>query len=159
MALDSAQLMADFASAATATGFERPPLRYEHLPAPHRPRGLPTGFGAVYVFTLAARWWPGAPGAGRVLKVGRVGPNSDARFCSQHYNPTSSSSNLANTLLTARVLWPYLGIEGLDATTVGEWIKNNTERDHFFVPAGAAAIMPILETYVRGRLAPVFEGG
>lgn len=159
MALDGARLAADFASAATAIGCERPLLRYEHLPAPHSPRGLPTGFGAVYVFTLAARWRPDAPSAGRVLKVGRVGPNSYARFRSQHYNPTSSSSNLAQTLLTSRVLWPYLGIERLDATTVGEWIKTNTERDHFFVPGEAAATLSTLETYIRGRLGPIFEGG
>jgi hypothetical protein len=159
MAFDGDRLLADFAAAVATIGGEPPPLRYEHLPAPHQARGLPAGFGAVYVFTLAPRWRPDAPGAGRVLKVGRVGPNSDARFRSQHYSPASSRSNLANTLLTARVLWPYLGIEGLDANTVGEWIKTNTERDHFFVPASAAMVTPTLETYVRGRLGPCFEGG
>ncbi|MDP9405346.1 MAG: hypothetical protein M3O86_01925 [Actinomycetota bacterium] len=88
-----------------------------------------------------------------------MGPNSDARFRSQHYSPASSRSNLANTLLTARVLWPYLGIDRLELATVGEWIKQNTSRDQFFLPADAATLTPMLETYVRGRLGPVFEGG
>ena len=159
MALDGEQLIEDFDAALAAIDVQAPLLRHEHLPAPHRPRGLPVGFAAVYVFTLSPQWRPEAAGAGRVLKVGRVGPNSAARFQSQHYSQASSRSNLANTLLTARVLWPYLGIDQLDVATVAEWIKQNTSRDHFFLPSEAATLTPMLETYVRGRLCPVFEGG
>lgn len=57
------------------------------------------------------------------------------------------------------MLWPFLGIAALDATNVSEWIKTNTQRDHFFVPGTAADALPLLETYVRGRLGPAFEGG
>ncbi len=49
-----------------------------------------------------------------MVKVGKVGANSSARFCSQHYLPGSSGSNLAKSLLSERVLWPYLGIDSLD---------------------------------------------
>lgn len=100
-----------------------------------------------------------SPAAGRALKVGRAGPNSDARFRSQHYSPMSSGSNLARTLLSARVMWPHLGIEELDEAVVKSWILTNTERDHFFVPADHADLLPSMETYVRGRLGPVFEEG
>jgi hypothetical protein len=45
-------------------------VRIETLPAPHRPTGLPAGSMAVYVFSYR----------GIALKVGKAGPNSDARF-------------------------------------------------------------------------------
>jgi hypothetical protein len=41
MAFDGDRLLADFAATVAAIGGEPPPLRYEHLPAPHRARGLP----------------------------------------------------------------------------------------------------------------------
>jgi hypothetical protein len=116
-------------------------------------------FGAVYVFSLTESYGEGAAGRGRVLKVGRLGPRSDARFRSQHYSPKSSGSNLAKTLLAARVLWQYLAIEGLPEANVKDWILSNTGRDHFFLSEAHADALPMLETYVRGVLGPVFGGG
>lgn len=158
---DPEHLTEGFNSVAIAAGLLSEPvdLRHETLGAPHRQCGLPSGFGAVYVFSLADRYVEEAPGRGRVLKVGRVGPRSDARFRSQHYNPKSSGSNLAKTLLSAQVLWPYLGIEELTAADVKDWILSNTDRNHLFVSEAQAEVLPILETYVRGVLGPVFEGG
>ena len=48
---------------------------------------------AVYVFSEKSQ----------VLKVGKVGPNSQARYTSQHYNPKSARSTLAKSLLKERV--------------------------------------------------------
>lgn len=158
---DLQHLSKGFNSASTAAGLLAEPvdIRHETLRAPHRPGGLPSGFGAVYVFSLTERYVQDVPGQGRVLKVGRVGPQSDARFRSQHYNPKSTGSNLAKTLLSAQVLWPYLGIEELTGADVKDWILSNTDRDHLFVSEAQAQVLPILETYVRGVLGPVFEGG
>lgn len=88
-----------------------------------------------------------------MLKVGKVGANSAARFCSQHYLPGSAQNDLAKSLLTEKVLWPYLGIDDLDKSDVKNWICQHLARDHFFVYG-----QPGLERYLRGRLGPVFEG-
>ena len=73
------------------------------LSALHRQAGLRPGFGAVYAFALSART-TSAAGAGMVLKVGKVGPNSDARCRSQHY-ATSGRSTLAKSPLAHPIVW------------------------------------------------------
>jgi hypothetical protein len=94
-----------------------------------------------------------------VLKVGRVGANSNARFQSQLYNPASSRSNLAASLLRNQALWTFLEIEELSPATVGSWIRANTDRDNFYMRARDAPLLPELERFIRGRLGSVFKGG
>jgi hypothetical protein len=75
-----ADLVVRLVEAAQATGSPIQPqqIHAELLTAPHQaPRALPAGKQAVYWFCLG----------GRALKVGRSGPNSGARYTSQHYNP------------------------------------------------------------------------
>ena len=136
-----------------------PSLRHEVLRAPHKPPPrLPVGYAAVYIFSLSGDYGAGCPaGANRVLKVGKVGANSSARFCSQHYLPNSANSNLARSVINEKVLWAYLGISTLDESTVKSWMLAHLERDHIFVPAGEGTEREI-ERYCRGRLGPVFEG-
>ena len=62
---------------------------------PHELEPLPSGMRGVYVFSLtdeAGYRCPGGPG--RVLKVGKAGPNSRARWTSHHYgcNPRAQHS-------------------------------------------------------------------
>jgi len=92
-----------------------------------------------------------------VLKVGKVGPNSDARFRSQHYT-TSGRSTLARSLLAHRILWPWLGISQLDEATVKPWMLSNLDRMHIYVPASSLLVLAALEMYVRARIGSVFEG-
>jgi hypothetical protein len=94
-----------------------------------------------------------------VLKVGKVGPKSNARFQSQHYNPGSSNSNLAKALLASRGLWLYLGITALDESTVASWIKNHFDRDNFYLDAADVEHLGALEKYIKARFGPAFEGG
>jgi hypothetical protein len=154
-------LIAGFIEAALHTSLiQAPPaLRHELLRAPHRPpSSLPAGQAAVYVFSLRTEYGSACPaGPNRVLKVGKVGPNSAPRFCSQHYNPGSSNSNLAKSLLNERVLWPFLGVTTLDALNVKAWMMTNIDRDHIFVPAGTNLEREV-ERYLRGWLGPAFEG-
>lgn len=86
-------------------------------------------------------------GAGTVLKVGRVGARSDARFRSQHYSPHSAGSTLARSLLTYRIIWPWLGIEYLDEHNVKSWMLSNLDRMHIFVPDGHPVVAASLEVY------------
>ena len=112
---------------------------------------------AVYVFAFGSFAGQSAPcGTGTVLKVGRA--TSPMRFTYMHYNPRSSNSNLAKSLLTYPILWPWLGIQYLDAESVGEWIRTRLDRAHFFVPLGHPKVLAALEVYIRDHVGSVFEG-
>jgi hypothetical protein len=157
--IDGAQLVGDFSAAAEVLDLFGWPcqLRHELLPAPHKPRNLPTGHGAVYAFALGGAT-TSAAGAGMVLKVGKVGPNSDNRFRYQHYSPSSAGSNLAMSLIGHPVVWPWLGIERLDATNIKDWRTTSLDRLHIFVPGDRPQVRAVLELYVRARIGSVFEG-
>jgi len=161
MLYDTGSLIADFILVAALSGFSirETDIVHESLVGPHEPPTLPSGKCAVYVFSLTA--WSQAEGAKPeplVLKVGRAGPNTKARFEHQHYGVHRAPSTLAKSLLNAKDKWVSLGIESLNEENVGEWIKVNTDRDHFFLDASQEQILSHLETFLHGRLQPVFEG-
>jgi hypothetical protein len=59
---------------------------------------------AAHVFSLSKNYGDRVPaGRNRILKVGKAGCNSNARFQSQHYNPSSAPSNLAHSLLEVKI--------------------------------------------------------
>lgn len=157
--IDLNPVLSGFADAAAQVGLPGWPTRIdtERLPAPHAPKALRPGSGAVYIFALADHSTSDA-GAGRVLKVGRVGPNSNARFQSQHYSPTAAGSTLAKSLIKYPALWPWLGIDSLTPENVRSWMLANLDRANLYVPAASADLIPHLEMYVRARLGSVFEG-
>jgi hypothetical protein len=152
------ELIAEFSTAADQLGIDGWPchLEGELISAPHRQTGLRPGFGAVYAFALSQHS-TSAAGAGMVLKVGKAGSNSDARFRSQHYT-LSAGSSLAKSLLGHRIVWPWLGIDQLDEVTVKPWMLANLDRLHIFVPTRSPLVLPVLEMYVRARVGSVFEG-
>jgi hypothetical protein len=137
--------LTDFISLAGG-GLIREQVRIEVVTKPHKPSGLPKGKMAVYCFVLGDQ----------VLKVGLAGPNSDARYRSQHYNPNSAGSNLAKSLVT----YPErIGAKSIDSDRVGEWIKQNTDRVNFLLPAALGKpTLAMLETFLHARWAPVYEG-
>ncbi len=155
-------LIAEFGGAASTARIRGWPcaLRPETLPAPHKKPVLPPGEGAVYVFAIGTAYGARAPcGPGTVLKVGKVGPNNRRRFTHSHYNPSAPTiSTLAQSLLAHPILWPWLGIEHIDAGTVEAWMLTNLDRIHFFVPGDCAEVRSALEVYVRARVGSVFEG-
>ena len=51
-----------------------------------------------------------------------------------------------------------LGIEHLDADSVGSWMLTNLDRTHFFLPGDRAPVRAALEIHVRARVGSVFEG-
>lgn len=109
--------------------------------------------GAVYIFSISNKL--GYAPQGRVLKVGKVGPNSNARFTSQHYSPLSARSTLAGAIINNEILWRYIGFPG-EGVNVGEWIKNNTDRDNFYF--NSKKLVDLFEIYSKAFLGPVFEG-
>jgi hypothetical protein len=155
---NSQALIADFEAALGAP--LTTPISHEPQLAPHRGHKLPEGVCAVYVFSLSTDYGDQVPaGRNRILKIGKAGCNSNARFQSQHYNPSSAPSNLAHSLLEAKIFWLYLGITEMSETNVRSWIEENTDRDNFYLSASDASRLSRLEIYLRGRLGPVFEGG
>lgn len=152
MYLDVDQLIRDFVEVAKLTGIE---LRLDDVEverlSPHlQPTRLPTGKMAVYVFSMADL----------CLKVGKVGPNSHARFTSQHYNPASSNSNLAKSLLGCDN-WDFCPEPNppLEISSVGSWIKQYTERYNFYFDASRGReLLSLFEAYLQCKLHPRFEG-
>jgi hypothetical protein len=159
MLIDGAELVADFSNGAGELDLPGWPceLEPELLAAPHQPPRLRAGCGAVYAFALGQKT-ASAAGAGMVLKVGKVGPNSGPRFRYQHYSPSSAGSNVAKSLIGHAIVWPWLGIERLDADNVKPWMKANLDRLHIFVPGDRPLVRSVLELYVRARIGSVFEG-
>ena len=146
---DLTALLDDFRKVVALAGVSLPAtaLTFETLPAPHKPPSvLPSGKMAVYVFV-----WDG-----RCLKVGKVGPKSQARFTSQHYSPASSNSNLAKSLVAGH---GKLGLSGITESNVGAWIKTNVDRVNFLLSAECGIpVLTLLESFLQCRLNPVFEG-
>ena len=158
--IDPDYLVTDFSAAASLARVDGwpCPIRTDSHPAPHTPPPLPPEHAAVYVFALTDRYGASCPaGAGRVLKVGRVGARSAPRFTYQHYG-LSAPSTLARSLLKYRVLWPWLGIDELTDSDVKPWMLANLDRYHFFVPGGRDYVCASLEMYIRARVGSVFEG-
>jgi len=153
-------LISEFRNAIKDLGLACGEIQHEAQPAPHRLHKLPEGKCALYAFSLSRGYGERCPaGAGRVLKVGKAGPNSNARLQSHHYEPGRAPSTLAATLIDSTILWHYLGIMELRSEQVGHWIRANTDRDNFYFDSRDNYILARFEKYAIGRLGPVFEGG
>jgi len=122
-------------------------IAIEYLSAPHRPPShLPTGKMAVYGF------W----GDGVWLKIGKVGPNSNARYTSQHYNAGSTRSTLAGSLASDPHM---LKVAGFDPRAPGNWIKATTHRVNILLPSQRPIeLLSLLEAFLHLRLRARYEG-
>jgi len=130
---------------------------YEMLDAPHtRPSSLPSGEKAIYIFMLDEA----------CLKVGKAGAKSKARFTSQHYNPNSSPSNLAKSILKDKSnfiqhLPGSAKSEALDINehNIGEWIEKNTSRHHIFMDERTDRhLFSLIEVFMQCKFHPIYEG-
>ena len=121
-------------------------LQIEYLEAPHKPpRNLPAGKMAVYGFWHGGEW----------LKIGMAGPNSNARYTSQHYNPNSAGSTLAASLVNDRSMsgWP-----DFNPNAPGDWIKSATNRVNILMDSKHhALLLALLEAFLHLRLRPRYE--
>ena len=149
MKWDPEKILADFLVVARLAAIEMQPdaIHIEPLRMPHRPpSSLPKGKMAVYVFS----------DKDRVLKVGKIGQNSQARYTSQHYNPYSSNSNLAKSLMKDEdAVQKYNVNDG----NISDWIKKNTDRVNFLLDATVGMrVLTLLEAFIQCRLRPVYEG-
>jgi hypothetical protein len=114
---------------------------------PHRhPTKQPGGMPAVYAFFYQ----------GRCLKCGQVGPNSEPRYCYQHYNPNSAPSTFAAQLLKRG---GELGLSDIPQVSIGGWIESNTARANVLFPVTITKrTLNFAEALFHLLWEPVFEG-
>jgi hypothetical protein len=119
-------------------------ITVEIMAKPHKaPTKLPSGKMAVYAFFLN----------GQALKVGT---KSVARYTSQHYNPESAKSTLAQSILKNAA---KIGAAHLDPVSVGNWIRTHTDRVNLLAPTSLGLLMlSFLESFLHVRWKPIFEG-
>jgi hypothetical protein len=145
---DITDALADFCKVAALAGIhvELAQFDIEFLDAPHRPpRSLPAGKMAIYGFWNSGQW----------LKVGMVGPNSQARYVSQHYNAGSALSTLAGSLAHDQRM---AEVEGFDATAPGAWIKSSCNRVNILLSATLGReLLALLEAFLHVRFNPCYE--
>lgn len=141
-------LIGDFERIAEIAGvrLEKGDIAIEKLLAPHKaPSRIPSGKMAVYIFSFRDQ----------VLKVGKAGPKSQARYTSQHYNPSSAASTLAKSLLNDS----DLESAEIDEIAVGDWIKKNTDRINLLINENLGIhVLTLLESFAQCRLQPRYEG-
>lgn len=112
---------------------------------PHQPKGLPTGAMGVYTFFYN----------GHFLKIGKAGPNSNARFLSQHYSPNSAMSNLAKSILSDKKMQNL----GISEQNVGFWIKHNCSRIDIIIDVKAGIFaLELIEAILHYKYCPLYEG-
>ena len=112
---------------------------------PHVPRTLKRGTMGVYSFLYNDEF----------LKIGKAGPNSNARFFSQHYLPASSASNLSKSLLNDSEM-KGLGITG---DNVGDWIRQNTRRIDIILDESLGIFtLELIEAALHFKYEPRYEG-
>lgn len=130
-----------------AAGKEIPESLYivNDLGVPHVPEPLKPGYYGVYIFIYQDKF----------LKIGKVGPNSNARFISQHYSPKSANSTLAASILDDKDMRHL----ELNEDTIGNWIKNNCKRINVFLSAELPNFTnELIETALHYRFQPKYEG-
>lgn len=107
--------------------------------------------GAVYVFYLK----DGVDFSkdNRFFKIGRVGPKSTARFDGQHYNPDSSKSNLAKSIMQDKTKL------NLKFDDVRDFIRNNFIRINIlFLETAPEFSNELAEAILHYKYKPLFEG-
>ena len=138
-----------FRKVAELAGFElsSDDIHVDLRPAPHKPPSeLPSGKMAVYVFHY-----------GEIcLKVGKAGPNSSARYTSQHYSPTAANSTLAKSILKDKKSFENVKLNESD---IGAWMKEYTDRVNLLVEKRRGnLLLALLEVFLQCRLNPKYEG-
>ncbi|MCX6566899.1 MAG: hypothetical protein NTW38_10860 [Candidatus Aminicenantes bacterium] len=138
-------------------GITQDSIDFEFHAAPHeQPSILPAGMVAIYWFSLNRT----------CLKVGQAGAKSSPRYTSQHYNPGSTDSNLAKSILKHREMIASIvpdsqraAVISLSESTVGTWMKAHLTRCNLLVDKSfGRPALSFLETFVQARLQPLFEG-
>lgn len=107
---------------------------------------LPKGRSYVYLF------W--TPDGDRYLKIGKAGPNSQARIY-QHYSLDNAGSSLARSIRDAP---DRVGL-ATGPQDPREWIHRNTRHFLFIMPDGDRFTRNFLEAFLHLKFSPLYEKG
>jgi hypothetical protein len=114
--------------------------------APHDIPQLPDGKMGIYTFLYNDRF----------LKIGKAGQNSKPRFSSHHYNPKSTMSTLAASLLKDKEMCRRCKIS---EANVKEWIMQNCTRIDVIIDAGLDVLaLGLIESVLHYYYKPEYEG-
>jgi hypothetical protein len=147
MSIDIRGVLSDFQRTLPLAGIDANSVQLDvqDRGCPHIPPALPPGKMAVYIFVLGDR----------VLKVGKVGPNSNSRFQTHHYVPWSSGSNLAKSLLDDETG----DCHDISVDEIGSWMRQHLHRIDVLLSARVGvAVLAYLEAFLHCRLSPLYEG-
>jgi len=90
-----------------------------------------------------------------LIKIGKAGSNSGARFLSQHYNPKSANSTLAASLLKDS----DMSVFGIDEANVKDWIKCNCKRIDIVMDSSLGVFaLGLVEAVLHYYYEPKYEG-
>ena len=118
-------------------------IEANYLQAPHSPSKLPKGRMAVYIFIYESE----------ILKIGLVGPKSNARYSSQHYNPNSSQSNLAKSILKDSKF-----ADNINEDNINSWMKTNLTRVNILISEDKGMpMLRFLEAFLHLIFNPRYE--
>ena len=149
VAFSTAELVADFTRVAAFPGILIPAreIVVEECPAPTaHPPSCRQGCKRSTCFST-----PG--GASRSARRAR---GRRRRYCNHHYGVNRAPSTLARSLVAAQ---STLGLSGINESTVGAWIPEQTDRVNLLLPARYGVLaLSLLEVFAQCRLQPALEG-
>ncbi len=113
---------------------------------PHKCEKLPENSMGIYMFKYKDRF----------LKIGKVNSKSGARFTSHHYNPTSTGSNLAKSILADE---DFCKTHLLTEMNIKAWMKENLQRiDILLEDSLGVFVLNLLEACLHYKYKPIYEG-
>lgn len=116
----------------------------QDLGVPHKPKTLPFGKMAVYMFIHDERF----------IKIGQADKNSGPRFLSQHYTG-SAQSTLRASLLSDISMKDY----GLTEINIADWMKHNLQRIDIIIDAELGKLaLTLVEAAMHFTFKPKYEG-
>ena len=121
--------------------------RFEVLGVPHlAPKSLAKGKMAIYIFKYKDSY----------LKIGKVGAKSKPRYIYQHYQPDSSPSNLAKSILKDEL---FSISHSITKDNVGQWIKDNCQRINILIDKELGHFaLSLIEAMLHYKYQPKYEG-
>ena len=114
--------------------------------APHKYQKLPEHSMGIYMFKYKDEF----------LKIGKVNSKSNARFTSQHYNSTSTRSNLAKSILENA---EFCATHSITKDNIKEWMLQNLDRiDILLEDSLGVFALNLLEAILHYKYKPNYEG-
>lgn len=114
--------------------------------APHKYQKLPENSMGIYMFKYKDKF----------LKIGKVNSKSNARFTSQHYNSTSTRSNLAKSILENT---EFCEMHSITKDNIKGWMLENLDRiDIILEDSLGVFVLNLLEACLHYQYKPIYEG-